>query len=87
MIINEGPVFEEFGICGNVLYLYVFCCLCFMKEINIYMLEEQLRGKRYHTIELVRYARLLDDSVNHRKGIYSIISMTRGNSMNHVGMF
>ena len=65
LIINGYPVFEEGAIYGNGMYLSLFYCLCFVKERNMDMLEEQLRAERYTDLEINGDIRLCVNRGNH----------------------
>ena len=51
-IIDGNPVFEEGGMDGYGIYLYVFCYLYFIKERTMDKLEEQLNMDRDPNIEI-----------------------------------
>ena len=42
MTIDEEPDVEEPCMFVRVMYLYVFYCLCFVKDISMDILEEQV---------------------------------------------
>ena len=55
-----------FGIC---MYLSMFCCLCYVKDISIDILEEHVLEERYPDLNEEEEIRMKDSSKDHWKDV------------------